>query len=550
MSTFSTYAGVKKDNFAVTPYSVNKEYVITTASFASRGYVLYEGRYKRSITPISSSKAQNDPVNLDGTYMHIAYRSLRHRYYNKEKSALYNAELPAVDELHRNLFLTSSAIYFPYYDYGEGIKRNSFILTDVDNNIIIRDDGNGNLYDSSITTASFASSDNIILDLTWDTLIPYTKDGVGSIVSGTFDFKSSNHSPDQPAVLRNVTLQSGLVISGSNFGSSLYFSSSYVHVKNNKYLTFDTNEDLSVSFWIKTNTNTDQESQYLISKRGTFEYIKYGDYTDFNDKGESINKRGLYPVEENVQTTIYPLSFEYLSSGSNLGKIRFKRSDGNSTITMLSTNTVNDNNYHHVCFSKSGSNLYLYIDGVVQVSGSDVSGDVFNYHDYVIGALDIGGSKAFEGSLFDVKIYNTALSSIEVTAMATTSSIACRQTANVGNIFYKTGVAAITSPFKKYHDIFNGNYNICYRNTVTHYEMSTYVVIDREKFNYTFNPTATEGSKGGRYIPEMISGSLTPYITTVGLYNADNMLVAVGKLASPLRKRDDVDTTLLIRIDV
>jgi hypothetical protein len=47
----------------------------------------------------------------------------------------------------------------------------------------------------------------------------------------------------------------------------------------------------------------------------------------------------------------------------------------------------------------------------------------------------------------------------------------------------------------------------------------------------------------------MISGSLTPYITTVGLYNDTGDLVAIGKLARPLQKRSDIDTNILIRWD-
>lgn len=549
MSVFSVYAPVKNENYNVTPFSVNKEYVITTSSFEDRGYILHNGRYQRKKTPVSSSKALNDPINTDGVYMHISYRSLRHMFYNEEGGSLNNIESPDIEDLERNLHLTSSAIYFPYYDYGEGIQRESLTLTDLDNSIILKDDGYGNLYDMSIDTSSFSSYDNVIIGLYFDDLINHTKDGKGYLISGSLKYRSTNHTPEYNAEVVNATLQEGVTINSTSFGSSLLLSSSYIHLKNNEYVSYDLEDNFAVSFWIKTEASSSLESQYIISKRGTLESLKYGDYQDCNEKGELINRRGLYPVVEDVKTNVYPLSFEYISSGSDLGKIRFRRSDGSTSITMITSGSVNDGSYHHICFSKSGSLLSLYLDGNIEASGSDVADQVYNYHDYVFGALNRKRDQSLNGSLFDVKLYDTYLESSEVSAMATTSSIAIRQTSKVGNVFYKTGVVAVTSPLNKYHDIFDNNYQIYYKNTVTHYEISTYVVIDKEKFNYTFNPTATEGGKSSRYIPEMISGSLNPYITTIGLYNHRNELVAVGKLGSPIRKRDDVNFNIHIKMD-
>jgi hypothetical protein len=41
----------------------------------------------------------------------------------------------------------------------------------------------------------------------------------------------------------------------------------------------------------------------------------------------------------------------------------------------------------------------------------------------------------------------------------------------------------------------------------------------------------------------------SPYITTVGLYNDDFELLAVGKLAKPLQTSRTTDMTILINID-
>ena len=39
------------------------------------------------------------------------------------------------------------------------------------------------------------------------------------------------------------------------------------------------------------------------------------------------------------------------------------------------------------------------------------------------------------------------------------------------------------------------------------------------------------------------------YITTVGLYSADNELLAVGKLSEPLKKTPENEFTIRVRLD-
>jgi hypothetical protein len=48
-----------------------------------------------------------------------------------------------------------------------------------------------------------------------------------------------------------------------------------------------------------------------------------------------------------------------------------------------------------------------------------------------------------------------------------------------------------------------------------------------------------------------VSGSdFAPYITTIGLYDDAGQLLAIGKLAQPIRKRNDVDMNFVIRVDL
>ena len=70
---------------------------------------------------------------------------------------------------------------------------------------------------------------------------------------------------------------------------------------------------------------------------------------------------------------------------------------------------------------------------------------------------------------------------------------------------------------------------------------------NHNEFNYSSNPTYLSASQ----IRVKNASTDTPvsYITTVGLYSADNQLLAVGKLSEPLRKDPTIEYTLRARLD-
>jgi len=67
------------------------------------------------------------------------------------------------------------------------------------------------------------------------------------------------------------------------------------------------------------------------------------------------------------------------------------------------------------------------------------------------------------------------------------------------------------------------------------------------KFNYSSNPTYTLGSK--IRVKNVASDLPVSYVTTVGLYNARNELLAVAKLSEPLKKTPQNEMTLRVRLD-
>tara|TARA_R110002110_G_scaffold152448_2_gene345158 strand:- start:320 stop:703 length:384 start_codon:yes stop_codon:yes gene_type:complete len=67
------------------------------------------------------------------------------------------------------------------------------------------------------------------------------------------------------------------------------------------------------------------------------------------------------------------------------------------------------------------------------------------------------------------------------------------------------------------------------------------------EFNYSANPTYTTASK--MRVKNTEFDNPVSYVTTVGLYGADNELLAVAKLSEPLKKSPAEEVTLRVRLD-
>jgi hypothetical protein len=68
------------------------------------------------------------------------------------------------------------------------------------------------------------------------------------------------------------------------------------------------------------------------------------------------------------------------------------------------------------------------------------------------------------------------------------------------------------------------------------------------EFNYSENPSFISGSTGEVIYPLFIN-SPTTYITTVGLYNDTNELLAVAKLSRPLQKDFTKEALIRVKLD-
>jgi hypothetical protein len=123
---------------------------------------------------------------------------------------------------------------------------------------------------------------------------------------------------------------------------------------------------------------------------------------------------------------------------------------------------------------------------------------------------------------------------------------------NIGNIIYTHGLVILTTQGQIYNEDLSfwsqeTNMTCSFSSSMTIYETQYKCTIRESEFNATLNPTARdlEGN-----LNDNVTGSFfSPYVTTVGLYDELQNLLAVGKLSQPLPTSDTTDTTILINLD-
>lgn len=118
----------------------------------------------------------------------------------------------------------------------------------------------------------------------------------------------------------------------------------------------------------------------------------------------------------------------------------------------------------------------------------------------------------------------------------------------VGDVIYGHGLIVITDPFWSWlFGKVDKDGNVAALKTVrwtSNVPIHTYNVsckVRDHEFNYTYNRTAKKliGTE-----------DFTPYVTSLGLYNNRNELVAVAKLSKPIKKLDNIDMTFNVRVDI
>ena len=111
-------------------------------------------------------------------------------------------------------------------------------------------------------------------------------------------------------------------------------------------------------------------------------------------------------------------------------------------------------------------------------------------------------------------------------------------------------MAVITHPSGSYTSLIN-DYTLKFKATTEHTIHNYQCIIEDEQYNFTFNPSArkNQDKNNSRLQAFATASDFAPYITTIGLYNEFNELLAIGKLANPVKSPQELDLVINVQFD-
>lgn len=93
----------------------------------------------------------------------------------------------------------------------------------------------------------------------------------------------------------------------------------------------------------------------------------------------------------------------------------------------------------------------------------------------------------------------------------------------------------------------SGSFTLSFKNEHTVYENEVHCLVKESDLNTSYNPTL---QIGGVLVDFATGSNFTPYTTAIGLYNDNNELLAVAKLAKPILISPYTDMTFIVRYDI
>jgi len=360
-----TYKKFSAQDFAIVPFNAHKHYIFTSASAASNQLAHYNTSYtSESISLYSSASSAygGDSKNI------IKYNQADHLFYRNYTQQI-GTKKDLIDFLdnRRDLYEKNNILSIPSGLYGYQIKKSSFYLSSSAYQLV--DDSKGNLIieNTDVTTYPNDVQENVFrldpiqgfkkYDLTvHDT--DYVEVIGGDYIDGhpiitkkfyrrglsntdaSSSYTTTNKFPREyypqdidDSYFLNEIYYNNVTFKKSELGSTEHkfpainlnsAINSFIKVPHQEKFNFNTNQDFSISFYIKPSppNASSTEKRYIIAKSGT----------------ETIVSSGSTSVDIETPSPQFPYEI-YMQSQS----LYFSRSDGNQTDTISGIITSSDN---------------------------------------------------------------------------------------------------------------------------------------------------------------------------------------------------------------
>lgn len=602
---FKTFKGGEKK---ITPTITHKEWVVDKENSASLGVEYLSGiayDHKAALTHSYQFNTSDDiiggavstpTVAHSGRefYPYTIHKSIEHLYYGLNDNPFDSFCNDAPHLMNKNLGGITKVLSVPSSIYGEKIHPGTL---EISSSIwVLNDDGKGNLRDLADTSGSTASA-TLTSSLFYADFTDYWKytGGVSEdqyrqtliATSSTFVESAGNYK----ASCYNVYWKGGInpPTNGATRGEIIFHGShslqetnsidnpsdsSFVRIDGTKDM--DLESDWAISLWVKIPPSQSVSESYS----GHWDYLN-GTNSRITRKISTARERHTILTTREWWGNNCPISLEVINSLSgDAGKLRvtYKSKTEGWTNNLTSTNTFNDGAWHHILMTAGGGTCYLIVDGTTEDSDAYIPSHLntrwpvdmhlgarpYNYKQRY---MHKGHQKwynqkdqknyidPFSGSISSVRIYDEFINPTN-TELIKCVSASVDQDNCVGNVFYEHGIATINLPNNSDGVDYQANWpnehsKITFKGTHPIKEHIYICNILDGEFNATYNPTAREkyDERNDNLQAYTTHSEFNPYVTTIGLYNDHHELLAIGKLAQPIKNQDNYDNTFQIRFD-
>jgi len=604
------YKNFKSGEKKITTATTHKQWEVTKANSGSLQIKEFDGYFvSGTFNPQDTLQGSVTDETLSTSsgssyYKKLVYDGIAHLYYsgNDNPYDVFCNDNP--DSQIRELNGSVKVISIPSTIFGERIKPGSVRIVNASGTpFSLYDDSLGNLYDNTDTHGRDARQKMPQSDFYMGLWDGYVNELNKTIKSCSLQSEATFVSNPKAFNVQFVDSKHGRGVHflgtssfKDNYGSvDQPHDNSLIEVRDSKDQTLDYSNDMTnfFSFWLKAPVNQIYSASW---------------YGPWKNDSDSVNSRLTKLHTTNVIATKAqwfgnPTPWEIVihngmdigsgDTNAHKGKLQFnigsQASDGGMN-RIKTTGLVNTNTWKHISIAVHPSLVQIYIDGALDTSQAISLGEnpmMKTNSNIFFGGRPYGykgkyyntGSgkwhntkdnkniiKPFNGSIDEFRIYTMPSESLLPAQTIGTNTTALQlakdsyESVNasnfVGNVMYDHGLITITTPSsstsikKKYHNL-DSNFNLQFQGSHKVKEHLYICNILDGEYNATYNPTARVNTddRNDNLQAYTTHSEFNPYMTSIGLYNENYDLVAVGKLAQPIKNQDDYDNTIQVRFD-
>ena len=270
----------------------------------------------------------------------------------------------------------SATGYSVYYDNTSGITSSDTVISGISiDNYTISNLSNGTTYYFRVATVNSKGVSELSIEVS-------ATPTLDNIISGLVAFYRFNGNANDNTSMANHGTVSGATLTS---GKDNVSNTAYNFDGSDDYIEFPVgllsgSGDFSISLWINTASSTESR---IIQQR---------DSNGYNG--------------------------EYMLNLKSSGKLNLQTYKSGYKWGGTTTSTINDSNWHHVCFVQKDNGGSLYLDGSLKFTDNSTGiVNLLSSTKTYVGGDKRDNNRFFNGKVDELRIYNRALTSTEISSL-------------------------------------------------------------------------------------------------------------------------------------